>query len=470
MTALWTAEAVTAATGGETPGGWVASGVSIDTRSLTPGDLFVALVGPNRDGHDYVAAALDAGAAAALVSRVPDGADPQRLVVVPDTQLALEGLGRAGRARSAARIAGVTGSVGKTGTKDALRHVLSRQAPTHASAASYNNHWGVPLSLARLPEGASFGVFELGMNHAGELNALARMVRPHVAIVTIVAPAHLAFFPSVEAIADAKAEIFQGLEPGGVAVLNRDDEHYPILRRHAERSPAGRIVTFGRHEAADWRLLEAELAPEHSEVLVATKGGQRRLAYRLGTPGAHWVGNSLGVLAVAEALGADVARAARALADLRPPAGRGERRRVTLPGGGEVLLLDESYNANPASMRAALALLGQMPGRRIAALGDMLELGETSPQLHAALAGPVAEAGLELVFTCGPEMAHLHAALPQSRRGAHESDSTSLAAAVKEALRPGDILLVKGSLGSRMGRIVDALQARGEPKASRAAQ
>ncbi|MEK0082584.1 UDP-N-acetylmuramoylalanyl-D-glutamyl-2,6-diaminopimelate--D-alanyl-D-alanine ligase [Benzoatithermus flavus] len=468
MTALWTAEAVVAATGGETAGGWVASGVSIDTRTIAPGDLFVALIGPNRDAHDFVATALDKGAAAALVSRVPEGADPARLVLVPDTQIALEGLGRAGRARSAARIAGVTGSVGKTGTKEALRHVLSRQAPTHASAASHNNHWGVPLSLARLPERASYGVLELGMNHPGELRALTRMVRPHVAIITTVAPAHLAFFPSVEAIADAKSEILEGLEPGGVAVLNRDSEHYPRMRRHAERSPAGRIVTFGQHEAADWRLENVELGPGHSEVTVSIRK-QHRLAYRLGPPGRHWVLNSLGVLAVVEALGADVARAARALADLRPPAGRGERQQVRLPGGGEVLLLDESYNANPASMRAAIELLGQMPGRRIAALGDMLELGEHSAALHAALAEPILAAGIDLVLTCGPQMAHLHAALPAERRGAHESDSTSLAAAVKEALRPGDTLLVKGSLGSRMARIIDALQAEEKPTVSRAA-
>jgi UDP-N-acetylmuramoyl-tripeptide--D-alanyl-D-alanine ligase len=470
MTALWTEEAVAAATGGEAGGGWVASGVSIDSRTLAPGDLFVALIGPSRDGHDHVAAALDKGAAAAVVSRVPDGVvDPTALVLVPDTLLALEGLGRAGRARSTARIAGITGSVGKTGTKEALRHVLARQAPTHASAASHNNHWGVPLSLARLPEAASYGVFELGMNHAGEIRALTRMVRPHVALITTIAPAHLEFFPSVEAIADAKSEIFAGLEPGGVAVLNRDSEHYARMRRHAERSPAGRIVTFGRHEAADWRLEAAELAPEHSEVTVACRG-QRRLAFRLGVPGRHWVMNSLGVLAVAEALGADVARAARALADLRPPAGRGQRRRVALACGGEALLLDESYNANPASMRAALDLLSQMPGRRLAALGDMLELGERSAELHAALVDPIVSAGVDRVFTCGPQMAHLHAALPPDRRGAHESDSTSLAAAVKEALRPGDVLLVKGSLGSRMARIVDALPAHEGAEASRAAR
>jgi UDP-N-acetylmuramoyl-tripeptide--D-alanyl-D-alanine ligase len=467
VTALWTAEAVAFATGGSARGGWVASGVSIDTRTLAPGDLFVALVGPNNDAHAFVAQALERGAVAAVVSREPEGdVDPAGLVVVGDTQAALEGLGRAGRDRTRARVAGITGSVGKTGTKEALRHLLSRQAPTHASAASHNNHWGVPLSLARLPEGATYGVFELGMNHAGEIRGLVARVRPHVALITAIAPAHLEFFPSVEAIADAKSEIFEGLEPGGVAVVNRDDEHHARVRARAERCRAGRVVTFGRHPAADWRLQELRLGTESSEV-VAIRAGQR-LAYRVGMPGEHAALNSLGVLAVAEALGADVAHAAGSLADLHTLAGRGERRRIPV-GGGQALLIDESYNANPASMRAALALLGQMPGRRVAVLGDMLELGEQSGRLHAALAAAAEHAGAELVFTCGPRMARLHDALPATRRGAHAADSASLVPAVLDALRPGDVVLVKGSLGSRMARVVDALVQPGESPGSRRA-
>ena len=468
MTALWTAEAVALATGGATGGDWVASGVSIDTRTLAPGDLFVALIGPNRDAGRFVAQAFERGAAAAVVCRPPEGGfDPASLVLVGDTQLALEGLGRGGRSRTRARIAGVTGSVGKTGTKEALRHVLSRQAPTHASAASYNNQWGVPLSLARLPEAASYGVFELGMNHAGEIRALTAQVRPHVALITAIAPAHLEFFPSIEAIADAKGEIFEGLEPGGVAVLSRDGEHFDRLRGHAARSGAGRIVTFGRHPAADWRLEELRLAPEHSEVAVSRAG--RRLAFRVGAPGEHVAMNCVGVLAVAEALGADVAHAAGSLADLRPPAGRGARRRISVPGG-HALLIDESYNANPASMRAALAVLGQTPGRRLAILGDMLELGEQSRHLHAALAQSVERAAVDLVFTCGPHMARLHDAVPAARRGTHAPNSAALVAEVLDALRPGDVLLVKGSLGSRMACIVAALDAQGDPSALRAAQ
>ena len=467
MTALWTAESVASATGGTIAGDWVASGVSIDTRSLAPSDLFVALEGPNHDAHAFVAAAFERGAAAAVVSRMPEGvADPANLVLVGDTQAALEGLGRAGRRRTMARIAGITGSVGKTGTKEALRHVLARQAPTHASAASHNNHWGVPLSLARLPEAASYGVLELGMNHAGEISGLTSLVRPHVAVITTVAPAHLEFFASVEAIADAKSEIFEGLEPGGVAVLNRDNEHFARMRAHVERSRAGRVVTFGRHPAADWRLEELRLAPEQSEVVAVR--ANRRYAYRLGIPGEHLVLNSLAVLAVTEALGADVARAAGSLGELRASAGRGERRRIAVLGG-EALLLDESYNANPASMCAALAVLGRSPGRRIAVLGDMLELGATAGDLHAALSDTVAAAGIELVFTCGPSMARLHDALPAARRGVHAGDAAALAPAVLEAVRPGDVVLVKGSLGSRMARVVAALTGSGAPVLARAA-
>lgn len=456
----WTAAEAAAATGGEARGASsrAATGVSIDTRSLEPGDLFVALTGDNRDGHGFVADALRRGAAVALVSRVPDGiAEDAPLLLVPDTLKGLEALGRAGRARSAARVAGVTGSVGKTGTKEALRHVLAGQGPTHASAASHNNHWGVPLSLARLPRDAAYGIFELGMNHAGEIAALTRQVRPDVALVTLIAPAHLGAFDSLEAIADAKAEIFAGLEPGGVAVLNRDDPFFDRLRGHAGRH-AHRIVTFGAHAAAGWRLAEAGLDPEGSDV-VATRPGGGSLAYRLGVPGRHWVHNSLAVLAVADALDADPEAAAGALATFQPPAGRGRKRMIPLEGGGEALLLDESYNANPASMRAALALLGQMPGRRVAVLGDMLELGERGPELHAGLARDALAAGVARVFACGPLMAGLFDALPGEVRGLHARESAALAGPVRAALRPGDVVLVKGSLGSRMGPVVEALTA-----------
>jgi len=455
---LWTAAEAARATGGVAVGDWRASGVSIDSRTLAPGDLFVALVGEQRDGHAFVADALSRGAAAAVVARRPEDLPADvPLLEVADTLEGLRALARAGRARTVARVAGVTGSVGKTGTKEALRHVLDRQGGCHASAASHNNQWGVPLTLARLPAGLPWAVVEIGMNHAGEIRALVPLVRPHVALITAIAPAHLAFFPDgVEGIARAKAEIFEGLAPGGTAVLPADSQQLPILLEAARRAGVERVLTFGEAAGADWRCVSAELGPEGSLIEVERAG--RRLRFRLGAPGRHWADNALGVLAVVEALGADVERAAADLADLLPPAGRGRRRRIVLESG-EVLLLDESYNANPASMAAAIALLGLQPGRRIAVLGDMLELGPRAEELHAALAAPLLAAGVDRVFTCGPLMAALHHALPPERRGPHAVDSAALAPLVREALRPGDVILVKGSLGSRMVRVVAALEA-----------
>jgi UDP-N-acetylmuramoyl-tripeptide--D-alanyl-D-alanine ligase len=391
-----------------------------------------------------------------MVERTPDTlAGEAPLLVVQDTQAGLEALGRAGRARAAAKVVAVTGSVGKTGTKEALRHVLAAQAATFASAASHNNHWGVPLSLARLPPDVAFAVLELGMNHAGEIARLTRLARPHVALVTTVEPAHLEFFASLEAIADAKAEIFLGLEPGGFAVLNRDNPMFSRLAARASACGAARIMSFGTDASADCRAIEATLDAEGSDVTARLNG--RELRYRIGIAGRHWVMNSLAVLAAVVALGADPARAAEALQDLRPPAGRGARYAIPV-GEGSATLLDESYNANPASVRAALDVLGRLAGRRIAVLGDMLELGPEGPQLHAALAAAVAAAGVERLFTCGPLMAHLHEAVPAAMRGAHARDAQALLPLVVVGLRPGDVVLVKGSLGSRMGPIAQALR------------
>jgi UDP-N-acetylmuramoyl-tripeptide--D-alanyl-D-alanine ligase len=457
---LWTAGEIAAATGGRPQGEWSVAGVAIDSRSVAPGELFVALRGPNHDGHDFVGAALERGAAA-LVHRLPEKiAADAPLVVVEDTMRALTALGQTARARSRARLAAITGSVGKTGSKEALRLVLSGQAPTHASAASFNNHWGVPLSLARQPRDTVYGVYELGMNAPGEIATLVRLVRPHVAMITAVAPAHLGFFPSVEAIAAAKAEIFGGLKPGGTAVLNRDDRHFAQLERLAAAAGCARVIGFGAAAGAEARLREAELDPTGSDV-VMTLGGTE-IAYRIGAPGHHWVINSLGVLACAAALGADPGAAAQALAGFRPPKGRGERHRLRRRGG-EIVLIDESYNANPASMRAALALLETAPGRRLAALGDMLELGEHAPALHAALVEPVVACGADRVFTVGPAMAHLHAALPTAQRGPHVGSAVELLPILEAELRPGDTLLIKGSLGIAMGQLVEALLAEPAP-------
>lgn len=454
MSALWTAGQIAAATGGSADRDWSVTGVSIDTRSIAPGDLFVALVGPNNDAHEFVQEALSRGAGGALVTHRPEGvAEDAPLVTVADTLDALTTLGAEGRLRAAASVIGVTGSVGKTSVKEALRHVLSEEYVTHASAASHNNHWGVPLTLARLPCDAHYAIIEMGMNRAGEIADLARLAVPHVALITRIAPAHLGHFSSVEAIADAKAELFEGLEAGGVAVLNRDDEYFDRLKAAAKRRDAP-VITFGAHVESDWRLVDARLEPRFSEVEVELEG--RRLHYRLGLPGRHQVENSLAVLASVGALCADVDAAAAALADLPAAVGRGRFRPLNVEGG-EATLLDESYNANPASMRAAIELLGRQPGRRIAVLGDMLELGPASPALHRELTGALDAAEVDLVFTCGSLTQELNRDLPRERVGDHKPTSDLLADAVRSALRPGDVVLVKGSLGSRMAVIVDAL-------------
>jgi UDP-N-acetylmuramoyl-tripeptide--D-alanyl-D-alanine ligase len=466
---LWTLPALVAATGGCLLGSppQAISGVSIDSRTVGGGDVFFAIKGDRVDGHAYVAAALARGAALAVVaeaklSEMPQGA----LLAVPDVLEALRALARAARARAAAKIIAVTGSVGKTGTKEALRHVLSREGETHASAASHNNHWGVPLSLARFSETARFGVFELGMNHAGELAPLAQLVRPHVAIITTIEPVHLEFFAGIEAIADAKAEMFSGIEQSGAALLNRDNAHFDRLA-NAARAMGARVVGFGAHNAAEARLIDVALRPEGSAVHAVILGDE--INYKIGTPGRHIVENSLAVLAAAKLVGADLALVALALARLQPPKGRGDRFKLGL-GRGEALLIDESYNANPASMRAALEVLGHAlvrgRGRRIAVLGDMLELGREGAALHRDLAVPIEAAGIDLVFCAGPMMRGLWEALPAARRGGYAESAERIEAEVVAALRPGDAVMIKGSNGSRMGLIVSKLIERfrlGEP-------
>jgi UDP-N-acetylmuramoyl-tripeptide--D-alanyl-D-alanine ligase len=454
---LWTAEDVAAATGGRTSASFAATGVSIDTRTLEKGDLFVALTGDNRDGHEFVRAAFARGAAAALVSH--DGVAGGPLIAVADTLEGLRSLGRASRSRTRGKIIAVTGSVGKTSTKEALRLMLGRFGSAHASAASYNNHWGVPLSLARMPRQAQFGIFEIGMNHSGEIAPLAALAQPHVAIVTTVEPVHMEFFVSLEAIAEEKGEIFRGLVKGGTAVINRDNPYFTLLRNKAERQGA-RVLGFGAHDEADARLVA--MAPEGEGSSVTAMICGRPLRYRLGAPGRHVALNSLAMLAAAEALGLDPAEAAGALADLAPPKGRGARSRIEIPKGG-VLLIDESYNANPASMKAALALLGESKpegaGRRIAVLGDMLELGAGGPAFHAGLAPIIESADADLVFLSGNLMEHLWDVLPPYRRGARAASAADLAGLLIAELKPGDVVMVKGSFGSRMGQVVDALKA-----------
>jgi UDP-N-acetylmuramoyl-tripeptide--D-alanyl-D-alanine ligase len=463
MSALWTLDAMAAAMRADTSGALPpkVTGISIDTRTVARGEAFFAIQGDNRDGHDFVEAALKAGAGVAVIARAKRAlfAADAPLLMVDDVLEALRDLARASRARSSAKIIAVTGSVGKTGTKEALRLALSADAETFASAASYNNHWGVPLSLARCPQSAAYAVFEIGMNHAGEITPLVKMVRPHIAIVTTVEPVHLEYFGSVEKIADAKAEILLGLEPGGVAILNRDNNQYSRLAAAAKAAKVARVVTFGEDAQADARLIRYSLQPEQSCVHASILG--QDVTYKVGAPGKHIILNSLGVLAAVSLAGADLALAALALNQLKAPTGRGARVTLAVPGG-DALLIDESYNANPASMAAAIALLGQAAtgpqGRRIAVLGDMLELGGEGERLHRAIAPALAAAGIDLVFCSGPLMHSLWQALPSGRRGGYAETAAALESAVLDAIRAGDVVMVKGSLGSKMGPIVKALE------------
>jgi len=439
------------------------TGVSIDTRTIEKGDLFVALGGEQRDGHDFVKMAFEKGAAAALVKndKVSSLSISGPLIPVDDTLSALVQLGAAARARLTpdARVVAVTGSVGKTGIKEALRFVLSQQGKTHASVASYNNHFGVPLTLARMDQATKFGIFEIGMNHAGEIEPLTRQVKPYVALIIIVEAVHIENFPNVEAIADEKSAIFLGLEEGGTAIINRDNPHYERMWTHASRSKAGRLLSFGENPFADIRLASLKMDADGSDIIAEING--LPLAYRLGSPGKHLALNSLGILAVCLALGADLEAASRALSDVKPPRGRGAR----LSWGKEnsrITLIDESYNANPTSMRAAFALLSSTDvgpkGRRIALVGDMLELGKDAEALHADLASSIVEFSIDLVYTSGPLMRHLFDSLPRAKQGAWYKNSQELATSFLDQIQPGDALMVKGSNGSRMRLVVDEIK------------
>lgn len=462
MTSLWTLADMATAMRADIAGAPEAeiTGISIDTRTIANGEAFFALADV-RDGHDFVEAALKAGAGVAVVAREKRDRFPAdaRLLVVDDVLDGLRDLARAARARMNAKVIAVTGSVGKTGTKEALRLALSADGETHASVASYNNHWGVPLSLARCPADVKYAIFEIGMNHAGEITPLTKLVRPHVAIVTTVEAVHLEYFGSIEKIADAKAEIFLGLEPDGAAVINRDNSQYERLVAAAKAAGVKNIVRFGEHASCEARLIRFALRADTSCVHADILGHE--VHYKLGAPGRHLINNSLAVLATASLAGADLALAALALGRLRAPAGRGAR--ILLhPPGGSALLIDESYNANPASMAAAIALLGQAEtgarGRRIAVLGDMLELGSDGARLHSALAAELESAKVDLVYCSGPLMQSLFQALPTSRRGGYAGTAAELEPAVLGAIRPGDAVMVKGSFGSKMAPIVKALE------------
>ncbi len=464
---LWTSEAAAAATGGRVPTPWQATSVSIDTRTLEPGALFVALKDV-RDGHDFVAQALEKGAAAALVSRIPESVpEDAPLLIVEDVLKGLEALGAAARARTKAKVVGITGSVGKTSTKEMLRAILSPQGKTHAAEKSYNNHWGVPLTLARMPADAVYAVIEIGMNHPGEIAPLAKLADLDAAMITIVAPAHLEAFESVEGIAREKASILDGLRPGGPAILNADIETAPILFE-AARAAGADVIGFGE-KGIDAELLGVVQQGGQTMVkarITSPNGASHPVMFKLQSLGRHFAMNGLGALAVASAIGADLAIAAHDLGLWLPFEGRGARETITLDPVEEAAfdLIDDSYNANPASVGAALDMLAltEPKGRRIAILGDMLELGAGEAALHAALADHPGMAGVAQVHCVGPRSRALWEALPADRQGKWCEDSSEMAAKIHECVAPGDIVLVKGSLGIRLARVVDAIRKLGQ--------
>ncbi len=450
--ALWTSEDAAAATGGRATHPWQADGVSIDTRTMRPGDLFVALQAA-RDGHDFVAQALEKGAAAALVSRIPDGVPADApLLIVDDVLAGLEALGRAGRARMSGKVVGVTGSVGKTSTKEMLRAALTGQGRIHAAEASYNNHWGVPLTLARMPADTDFAIIEIGMSNPGEIAPLAKMARPHAALITTIAPAHIAAFGHLDGIAREKAAIFDGLVPAGAAIIPTGLSTTPILRQAADDAGAP-ILSFG--EAGEARLVS--FTPEGDLLRVRGALSGKPINFTLRSVGPHFANNAMGVLATVSAIGADVIEAAKHLGDWLPPQGRG-----AVEDLGAIRLIDDAFNANPSSMRAGLGTLARLSGaRRVAILGDMLELGAEENALHAALADDPAMAEVDLVHAAGPRMKHLMQALPPEKRGLWAESADALALRLDEMIRPGDTVLIKGSKGSYISRVVEAMRKAG---------
>ena len=460
---LWTSDELIAAMDGRPVGPMPTGieGISIDTRTLKPGDAFFAIRGETMDGHDFATAAIKAGAAMLVVAegKLPAlGRLSAPMIVVPDVLVALENVGIAARNRTNARIVAVTGSVGKTTTKEALRQVLSVSGKVHASDKSFNNHWGVPLTLARMPADTDYAVFEIGMNHPGEIRPLVRMVRPHVAIITLIAPAHLGFFNNLDEIARAKAEIFEGIEPNGYALLNRDDGRWKLLERMAREAGVTHVVGFGENGRAQIRLTKCELHADHSAISV--KIGGKVFDVRVGSPGRHIVQNALAVLGTARLVGADMDDAVAALANLVPENGRGRQHRLDTENG-VFTLIDESYNANPASMKAAIELLDATPvapeGRRIAVLGDMLELGSHSAKLHAGLANVISETSTDIVLMAGPDMKNLADTLPDDIRKEYRQSVDDLKPILLDAVRSGDVVMVKSSKSIGFSKLVEAL-------------
>ncbi|MEM9469101.1 MAG: UDP-N-acetylmuramoylalanyl-D-glutamyl-2,6-diaminopimelate--D-alanyl-D-alanine ligase [Pseudomonadota bacterium] len=459
---IWTAKEAIEATGGRASGDWQAIGVSIDTRTILPGELFVALEGDAGNGHDYVAQAIEKGASAALVSQLVDDVPEDKLLIVEDTLKAMEELGVFARNRCGAKIIGVTGSVGKTGTKELLQTAFSSQGQTHASIKSYNNHWGVPLSLSNMHAGTDFGVFEMGMNHPNEISPLTKMVKPHIAIITTIAPVHIENFENgIEGIVDSKAEIFNGIEEGGTAILNADIEQFETLSKKAKALGLN-VSTFGESDNVDAKLIDCLEAANGSRVKAIVM--DEEVSFTLQIAGRHIAQNTMAVLLAVKLAGGDIQKAAKAIERQEPIVGRGKREIIeTGIADNPITLIDESYNASPVAMNAAFKVLALVDpgrgGRRIAVLGDMLELGADSAKHHADLALPLKAANIDLVYTCGKHMKNLHDKLPANQRGTHKETSKELAEIVPDVLIPGDVVMVKGSLGSKMGLVVEALRA-----------
>lgn len=463
---LWNQDSAAAATGGTTNSLWDATRVEIDSRKIQPGDLFFAIKGERFDGHDFVGDAFAAGAVAAVVSLPPKNIKMDApLLVVPDVMKALDDLGIAGRARSRAKIVGVTGSVGKTSTKEMLKVALAANGKTYATSGNYNNHIGTPLNLANLPQDAEFAVMEMGMNHAGEISHLTRMVKPHIAIITTVEEVHLEFFDSIEHIADAKAEIFEGVSENGVAILNADNPMLNRLKMAAAKHGISRVVTFGESSDADVRLIAYQFDASGCDVDAGVHG--ELVNYRIGAIGKHWAKTSLSVLAAVHALKLDVTKTAKALSVFSEVEGRGKCSAIHA-AGGDAILINDSYNASPASMRSAFAKTSEVweglgkKGRKIAALGDMLELGAQENAMHAQLAEELKK--FDLIFTAGARMKYLHDALAASQRGAHTAQAKELLPHLTKSLRAGDVLLIKGSHGSKMYELADTLMGAKEKK------
>lgn len=443
---LWTSTEISQATGGTTAGSWRVRGVSIDNRTMAPGDLFVAISGEHHDGHDHAEVALRKGAGGLLLSHTIHGIDAQApVMMVSDTMTALVALARAARARSGAKIIGVTGSVGKTTAKEMLHHIGDAQRSTHATIGNLNNHIGLPLTLARMPQATQLGVFELGMNHPNEIAPLVEILQPHIALITTVGTAHIENFSEGQSgITKAKAEIFAHMAEGGIAVLPRDCDQYPLLLAEAQRYGIKTIVSFGVHESADARLTNMVLGAESSRIEATIRG--KAVTYTLPVAGAHMAMNSLGALLAADMAGLDLATAAQSLATFSPLKGRGVKKVF-----GDITVIDESYNASPLSMQAAIKVLAQTPAtRRIAVLGQMNELGNTAPQAHADLAADLKAAGVDLVFCCGEHMKHLWNSLSATQQGGWMPSAKELAPLVAERVRAGDVVLVKGSRGEQV--------------------